>query len=172
MSFNGEADIGMVDQKLGVGGKLLARVGTEFKAVVIEEDVLNVGGEQLLIRRSDGLHRSRRGYGDPRGGFLGPARTFGHEVVGGGGRGANALGAVGIDLADSINADVGGIFSAPAKLGGLARLDGIRVYRNGRRGLCRGWGRRRRWSSGGLFLAAGDQQESGQRDDKNAIPLT
>src|SRR5690242_8373721 len=117
VSLNGEANVGMLLEEINVAlqGRLL--VAPHVVLVVVEEDVFHALGKHFFLglRRGGRRWRRRSGDGDPRRGLLGAAGSLGHQVIGGGvGRG-DLLRAAGLDRADAVNADVGGVGGFPGQ---------------------------------------------------------
>src|SRR5262249_21504060 len=153
----------LLDELCGARQHLLS-VRTQIGFVIVEEDVCDVLGEELIVRDRRrswlGSGRGRRLGRDRnrRGGFLRSTRTLGGQVIRGGLCGRDRLRAAGIDFV-AVQGDVGRVFRAPRERGRLAGLNGGRV--SGK--CCRG--RFGRWRRGGgcfLFFTATDQQQNGQ----------
>src|SRR5579859_5740583 len=98
----------------------LLRVGTQIRLVIVEENVFDHLGKELII--GDGGRRgSRRGcwrrlwrHRNLRGGFLRSGRALGGQMIGGGLRGRNRLRPAGINLV-AVQGNVGCVFGAPGE---------------------------------------------------------
>src|SRR5208282_4121752 len=126
-------------------------------AVVVEKDVLDGGGEQLLVAGS-GLGRPRgigSVHGHARRGAARAAGAFGHQLVGGGVRRIDGPRAGCRDGAQVLDVDVRGIRGLPGERGGLPAVN---IRRIGREGHARG-GLGRRWI--GLILCDGMMTRDG-----------
>src|ERR1700678_375265 len=136
MSFNNEVDVGVLAEELGVCLDVGLLIGAEVRLVVIEINVLHALAEEIFVRgrRSRGHWRRRLSDRETRSGVLRSAGTFGREVVGGGSRGSNRLRSTGLNRANAVDGNVGGVRGLPAQSCGLARLNCIGTDRDGGRG--------------------------------------
>ena len=122
-------------------------VGAEVVAVVVEEDVLDVLVEDGVAAHVAVLVAGRGGRfghadGDANVGFGGAAVALRGEVEVGRVGGRDGLGAVGVDLADAVDGDGGGVLRAPVEDDGLAEIDGGGIGGDGGGGRGAGRGRR------------------------------
>src|SRR5277367_2785410 len=136
MSFNREVDAGVLVEELGVRLDVGLLIGAEVRLVIIEIDIFHVLAEEVFVRgrRSCGHWRRWLRDREARGGVLGSAATLRREVIGGGSSRRNRLRSAGLNRADAVDGNVGGIRGLPAQSCGLARLNGIGTDRDGGRG--------------------------------------
>src|SRR5438552_1684110 len=167
MAFDGELDVRVRLQEVGVTGQGLLGVRANIVLVKVEVGVLYVGRERLFLahlrRRGRRRRRRRHGYRDPSVAVAGPARTgHGHRV----GRRLlrrHAGGALGLLFAGTrLEVVVRGILGGPAQRYGLALVYRCRLRRQSADGLGRlgrrGRRRGRRWSD--LFPVARARQNN------------
>src|ERR1700722_15662644 len=156
----------MLAEELGIrlNGGLLIR--TKVRLVIVEIDVLHALAEEILFRRrrSGDDRRRRLGDGKAPGGVLRSAGTLGGGVIGGGSGGAPLLRSVGLNRANTVDGNVGGVRGLPGQSGGLAKLDCIGADGDGSR---RGWGGRGgwRWRRRCLLLAGSEHHDRAEGDD-------
>ena len=133
MSFNNEVDIGVLVEELSVRLDVGLLIGTEVRLVVIKIDVFDGLAKEIFVRgrRSCGHWRLCLRDRQARSGVLRSAGTFSGEVVGGGSGGCNRLRSTGLNRANAIDGNVGGVGGLPAQSCGLASLNGIGTDRDG-----------------------------------------
>ena len=112
MPFNRKVDVGMLieEEHIGLDGSLL--IGANVVPIVVEVDVLDVVAEEVFFRgrrRRGSFSSGRRRDGEARAGLLVSARAFGNEVIGDGIGGSDLLRPAGLNGADAIDGDIGGI---------------------------------------------------------------
>src|SRR5205814_9334485 len=119
VSLNRERDIGMLLQERDVTLQRRLLIGANRGGVIVKRNVLDVLREHLLFRcrRRWRRRRWRSIHRDSRGGILGSTWTFRCEVIRRRIRRCHLLRTTGLNGADSINADVGGVRRLPAQRG-------------------------------------------------------
>src|SRR6516165_5446777 len=143
--FDGDVDVGVLPKELRVrlhGGLL---IGTDIRLVVVEVHVPDVLVEQVFFAdRGSRRRRWRRRlrYRQACRGFLGSTCPFRGQMIRRRIGWRDALRAVGLHRADSIDGNIGGVAGLPRQRSRLPGLNRAGTYGNRGRGSRR---RRRRW---------------------------
>src|SRR6478752_186010 len=119
VAFNLYAPALLLDQLCGLCQRLL-RIRTQVRLVIVEENVFDHLGKELIV--GDGRRRGSRrrrggrlsGHRNLRGGFLRSGRALGGQMIGGGLRGGDGLRSAGINLV-AVEGNVGCVFGAPGE---------------------------------------------------------